>query len=114
MGYGTAFARGPPLRKKLKKIMSDVGAVVPEVGCFSSPSGGRVPRAPPHGVNGFFVLPKDERSKDSVQRRTPETETPVDLMPTSEGVAMCAVPLMPRSLASPDRGGARAGGAGAS
>ena len=37
--------------------------------------------------NGFFGLPKDERSKDSVQRRTPETETPVDLMPTSEGVA---------------------------
>ena len=27
MGYGTAFARGPPLRKKLKQIMSDVGAV---------------------------------------------------------------------------------------
>ena len=64
--------------------------------------------------SGFFGLPKDERSKDSVQRRTPETETPVDLMPTSEGVAMCAVPLMPRSLASPDPRGARAGGAGAS
>jgi hypothetical protein len=59
-------------------------------------------------------LPKDERSKDSVQRRTPETETPVDLMPTSEGVAMCAVPLMPRSLASPAAGSTRASGAGVS
>ena len=114
MGYGTASARGPPLRKKLEQIMPDVGAAVPEVGCFSSPSGeGETPRAPPHLDNGFG-LPKDERSKDSVQRRTPETETPVDLMPTSEGVAMCAVPLMPRSLASPDPGGARAAGAGAS
>ena len=94
--------------------MPGVGAVMPEVDCFSSPSGGRAPRAPPHLGNGFFGLPKDERSKDSVQRRTPETETPVDLMPTSEGVAMCAVPLMPRSLASPDPGGARAAGAGAS
>ena len=75
---------------------------------------GETPRTPPHLGSGFFGLPKDERSKDSVQRRTPETETPVDLMPTSEGVAMCAVPLMPRSLASPDQGGARAGGAGAS
>ena len=41
MGYGTAFARGPPLRKKLEQIMPGVGAVVPEVGCFSSPSGGK-------------------------------------------------------------------------
>ena len=63
---------------------------------------------------GFFGLPKDERSKDSVHRRTPETETPVDLMPTSEGVAMCAVPLIPRSLASPAAASTRASGVGAS